>query len=267
MRQPWGRPERFARAYAEAGADELIYMDVVASLFGRSSLLDIVSRTASEIFIPLCVGGGLRTLDDIRAALRAGADKVALNTAAIARPQLVREAAERFGSSTVVVSIEAKLQPDGSYEAYTDNGREKTGVNAFDWARRAAELGAGELMITSIDREGTGKGLDLALTSAVADAVSVPVIACGGAGCATDVADAVTHGHADAVSMASILHYAIARTLADDPSLGAEGNREYLKSGRPGFSKIRPESLAEIRTALRAAGISSREHPSAELRQ
>ena len=138
-----GKPERFARWYYEQGADELLYMDVVASLYQRNSLLDIVRRTSREIFIPLTVGGGLRTLDDIREVLRAGADKVALNTAAINRPELVREAAECFGSSTIVVSIEAIRKPDGRYEAYTDNGREKTGVDVFEWAVRAAELGAG----------------------------------------------------------------------------------------------------------------------------
>ena len=156
-----GKPERYARHYYEQGADELLYMDVVASLYQRNSLLDIVTRTAREIFIPLTVGGGLRTIDDIRTVLRAGADKVSLNTAAIRDPGLIREAALRFGSSTITVSIEAIRKPDGSYEAYTDNGRERTGVDAFDWAIRAAELGAGELIVTSIDREGTGKGFDL----------------------------------------------------------------------------------------------------------
>ena len=154
-----GKPERFARAYYEGGADELIYMDVVASRYGRNSLLPIIERTAREIFIPLTVGGGLRTMEDIRAALRSGADKVSLNTAAIRNPQLIREAARKFGSSTIVVSIEAIRRPDGSYEAHTDNGRESTGVDACEWAVRAAELGAGELMVTSIDREGTGEGL------------------------------------------------------------------------------------------------------------
>src|SRR5574341_1652307 len=141
-----GKPDRFARCYYEHGADELLYMDVVASLYGRNSLLEIVARTSKEIFIPLTVGGGLRTLDDIKEALRAGADKVSLNTAAIGNPELVREASRRFGSSTIVVSIEAVKKPDGSYEAYTDNGRERTGVDALQWAVQAAELGAGEIL-------------------------------------------------------------------------------------------------------------------------
>src|SRR5712691_717483 len=158
-----GKPEQFAKLYYEQGADELLYMDVVASLYQRNSLLDIVSRTSKELFIPLTVGGGLRSLDDIRAALKAGADKVALNTAAIRRPEFVREAAERFGSSTIIVSIEAIRRTDGTYEAYTDNGRERTGVDALQWAQQAATLGAGEILVTSIDREGTGKGFDMEL--------------------------------------------------------------------------------------------------------
>src|SRR2546423_13233654 len=151
-----GKPEDFAEYYYRTGADELMYIDVVASLYGRNSLLDIVRRTAQEIFIPLCVGGGLRSVDDIRAVLRAGADKVSINTAAIRRPALIKEAAETFGSSTIVVSVEAIRKPDGKYEAYTDYGRERTGVDAVAWAQEAASLGAGELVVTSINQEGTG---------------------------------------------------------------------------------------------------------------
>ncbi|MBL6958562.1 MAG: imidazole glycerol phosphate synthase cyclase subunit, partial [Rhodospirillales bacterium] len=150
-----GKPEAFARHYYEAGADELIYIDAVASLYGRNSLLHIVERTASEIFIPLTVGGGLRSLDDIREVLRAGADKVAINTAAIKDPDLIRQASRKFGSSTIVVLIEYIRHADGRYEAYTDFGRESSGVDALDWAQQAVELGAGELLVTSIDRDGT----------------------------------------------------------------------------------------------------------------
>ena len=156
-----GRPEAFARHYYETGADEILFVDTVASLYGRNNLLDVVERTAREIFVPLCVAGGLRSIEDIRATLRAGADKVSLNTAAVASPDLVREAARTFGSSTIVVAIEAIRQADGSYLCFTNCGREETGVDAFDWAMRAAELGAGELLVTSVDREGTGKGFDL----------------------------------------------------------------------------------------------------------
>jgi imidazole glycerol-phosphate synthase subunit HisF len=175
-----GKPEDFARHYYEHGADELIYQDAVASLYGRNSLLDIVKRTSREVFIPLCVGGGLRSLEDIRRVLRAGADKVALNTAAVERPELISEAAQAFGSSTIVVSIEAMRQNGGGYEAFVDFGRQSTGVDAVQWAERAVELGAGELLVTSINQEGTGKGYDLDLTRKIAESVSVPVIALGG---------------------------------------------------------------------------------------
>ena len=252
-----GKPERFARWYYEQGADELLYMDVVASLYQRNSLLDIVRRTSREIFIPLTVGGGLRTLDDIREVLRAGADKVALNTAAINRPELVREAAECFGSSTIVISIEAIGKPDGRYEAYTDNGREMTGVDAYEWAVRAAELGAGEIMVTSIDREGTGKGFDLDLTRRIAEAVSIPVIACGGAGTIDHVRDVIVNGHADAVCLASILHYSAAGRFGGTDAVAGEGNTEYLKNPR-GFSKIQDASLPEIKDRLLRQDISCR---------
>ena len=252
-----GQPEWFARRYYEQGADELLYMDVVASLYGRNSLLDIVSRTSRAMSIPLTVGGGLRTLEDMRAALRAGADKVAVNTAALRQPELVREAAQRFGSSTIVVSIEAIRQPGGRYEAYTDNGRERTGVDACAWAARAAELGAGELLVTSVDREGTGEGFDLELTRRIAEAVSIPVVACGGAGKAGDVADVVERGHADAVCVASLLHYAAVNAGDTGGSQREEGNTEYLKSGRA-FSRIQAAALPELKRCLLERGIACR---------
>jgi len=252
-----GKPERFARYYYHHGADELLYMDVVASLYGRNSLLDIVARTAREIFIPLTVGGGLRSLDDIRAALRAGADKVSLNTAAIKRPELVREAARRFGSSTIVLSIEAIRQPDGQYEAYTDNGRERTGVDAYQWAVQAAELGAGEIMVTSIDREGTGKGFDLELTRRIAESVPMPVIACGGAGTFDHVCAVVEEGKANAVCLASMLHYNFVRSHEVKGDFANEGNIEYLRV-RPGFSKVRDATLREIKSYLIDHGIECR---------
>lgn len=249
-----GKPERFARHYYEQGADELLYIDVVASLYGRNSLLDIVGRTSEEIFIPLTVGGGLRTLDDIKTVLRAGADKVSLNTAAIRCPELVREASQRFGSSTIVISIEAIRKADGSYEAYTDNGRERTGVDALEWAVQAAELGAGEIMVTSIDREGTGRGFDLELTRKIAESVSIPVIACGGAGAVSHVYDVVEQGKADAVSLASILHYNFIRQYEGSDDFSGEGNIEYLKSQR-GFSRIQDATLPEIKAYLLEHGI------------
>ncbi|MFH0954148.1 MAG: imidazole glycerol phosphate synthase cyclase subunit [Verrucomicrobiota bacterium] len=256
-----GKPERFARYYYENGADELIYMDVVASLYGRNSLLDIIERTSKEIFIPLTVGGGLRTVDDIRTVLRAGADKVAINTAAVQRPELIREASLAFGSSTILVSIEAIKQPDGSYEAYVDYGRQSTGVNVIQWAVKAVELGAGELMVTSIDNEGTGKGYDLELTRQVAELVPVPVIASGGAGRVEHVLDVVRQGHADAVSMASILHYNYIRHhRTEDSDFSTEGNVEFLHGRRGGvqFGRVADTTLADIKTAMARQSIPCR---------
>lgn len=254
-----GKPESFARYYYENGADELVYMDAVASLYGRNSLLQIVERTAREIFIPLTVGGGLRNVDDIRAVLRAGADKVSLNTAAIAQPELIREASRAFGSSTIVVSIEAIRLPNGNYEAYVDYGRQRTNVNVFEWALRAVELGAGELMVTCINREGTGKGFDLELTRRVAEAVPVPVIAGGGAGKVEDVFDVIAQGKADAVALASILHYSYIRHYrASDADYTAEGNTEFLRRGAT-FSKIKDATLSEIKAHLIQQGIDCRQ--------
>ena len=252
-----GKPENFARYYYEQGADELLYLDVVASLYQRNSLLDIVSRTAREIFIPLTVGGGLRSLEDIRTVLRAGADKVSLNTAVIQRPELIREASRQFGSSTIVVSIEAIKRPDGSYEAFTDNGRESTGVDVFGWAVEAAALGAGELLVTSIDREGTGKGYDLELTRKIAESVDIPVVACGGAGRIDDVSEVVDEGKADAVCLASVLHYYLASLDTEREGHAEEGNTEHLKSGR-GFSRIQPAALPTIKDHLASMRIECR---------
>ncbi len=245
-----GKPEYFARYYYENGADELIYMDAVASLYGRNSLLEIVERTAREIFIPLCVGGGLRTVDDIRAVLRAGADKVSINTAAIRNPGLIREASRAFGSSTIVIGIEAMRKPDGTYEALVNYGRERTGVNALQWAIQAAELGAGEIVVTAIEREGTGKGFDLELTRRIAESVPVPVIAHGGAGKADDVLDAIRSGSADAVSVASILHYeCIEQIKPNEKEFVEEGNIEFLRRGGTN-SRILPTSLIDVKTLL-----------------
>ena len=254
-----GKPEQFARYYYENGADELIYMDAVASLYGRNSLLEIVERTAKDIFIPLTVGGGLRSVEDIRTVLRAGADKVSINTAAVQRPELISEAAMAFGSSTIVVSIEAIKKADGSYEAYVDYGRQSTGVDAFEWAVRAAELGAGELAVTSINNEGTGKGFDLELTRRISEAVGIPVIASGGAGRVSHIHEVITEGKADAVSVASILHYNVVRhsELSDHNNKYAEGNTEFLRKGAIA-SKVQDASLPEIKEYLIERGIDCR---------
>jgi cyclase len=256
-----GSPQEFARHYYEQGADELLYLDVVASLYQRNSLLDIVEKTSREIFIPLVVGGGLRSVEDIRRVLSAGADKVSLNTAAIRNPELVREAAARFGSSTIVVSIEAKKRPDGSYEAYIDNGRERTGVEVFSWASRVAELGAGEILLTSIDREGTGNGFDLELTRRVARSVSIPVIACGGAGKVEDVHEAIVTGAADAVALSSLLHYRQVKTRATAANGAAPP--AGLPRGTQSSSKITDASLPELKAFLAGRGIDCRHEASA----
>jgi cyclase len=253
-----GKPESFARHYFEQGADELIYMDAVASLYGRNSLASIIERTSREIFIPLCVGGGLRSVDDIRTVLRAGADKVSLNTAAVARPELIREASRAFGSSTIVVSIEAIRVSDGSWEAYTDYGRQRSGRDAVDWAVQAVDLGAGELVVTSIDREGTAMGYDMALTKRIAELVPVPVIASGGAGAAAHVRDVIREGCADAVSLASLLHYNwIKHRDHSGEDFADEGNIEFLKRGGT-LSRLEDVSLSELKRSLENAGIECR---------
>ncbi len=255
-----GKPERFARCYYEAGADELFYQDAVASLYGRNSLHEIVRKTSKEIFIPLCVGGGLRTVEDVRKVLRAGADKVAINTAAIERPQFITEAAHTFGSSTVLVAIDAIKQSDGRYYVLTNYGREVTGIDAIEWARRAVELGAGELMVTSIDREGTGIGFDIDLIRKVATSVSVPVIVSGGCGQLAHVADAVNNGKADAVCLGSVLHYGVIRDQevdSESDDYTAEGNTVFLSQGRQS-SRIEPAKLGDVKRYLSKHGIACR---------
>ncbi len=255
-----GKPERFARFYYESGADELFFMDAVASLYGRNQLTDIVMSTAREIFIPLCVGGGLRSIEDIRNVLRAGADKVALNTAALARPEFVRDAAKTFGSSTIVVSIEAIRQPDGRYECFTDCGRQETGMDAFAWALRAAELGAGELSVTSVDREGTGRGFDLELTRGIARSVGIPVIAHGGAGTPAHVREIISAASADAVALASILHYHALGSIEWQPEdFAGEGNIEFIKKNRmAGRARIEAMSIARVKAVLAEGGVDVR---------
>jgi cyclase len=201
-----GNPAEFAIRYFEQGADEMYYQDIVASLYNRSSILDLVRSAAEHIFVPLTVGGGIRTIEDIRMLLRAGADKVCINTAAIARPELIGEAAKIFGTQCVVVAVEAIKQPSGRWKAFTDNGREHTGLDAREWALRAVELGAGELLLTSVDREGTRKGFDLDFIGSIAGEVDVPVVAHGGAGSIEDVVKVARLG-VDGVAVAAALHY------------------------------------------------------------
>lgn len=222
-----GDPQEFARRYYEQGADELLYIDIVASLYGRSKLTEIVRRSAHDVFVPMTVGGGIRGIDDVNDLLRAGADKVAINTAAVRRPALITEVSRRFGSQCMVLSIEAKQQAPERWEVFTDCGRERSGVDAVEWARRGVELGAGEILVTSIDREGTRKGFDVSLVKAITTAVDVPVIASGGFGEPAHLGDVIAAG-ADAVAFADALHYGRStltqiRRMATDMAIPVRG--------------------------------------------
>lgn len=202
-----GDPVAAALAYDAQGADELVFLDITASHEGRATMLDVVRRTAEGIYMPLTVGGGVRSLEDIRTLLRAGADKVSLNTAALERPAVIEEAAHAFGSQCIVVAIDAKSSGDGAWQVYTHGGRRPAGRDAVEWAREVEGLGAGEILLTSMDRDGTGAGYDLALTRVVSEAVSVPVIASGGVGCLEHLREGVVEGRADAVLVASLFHF------------------------------------------------------------
>ena len=222
-----GDPVEQARAYDAAGADELCFLDISASHEGRGTLLDVVRRTAEVCFMPLTVGGGVRSVDDARALLLAGADKVAVNSAAVSRPEVVRDIAEKMGSQCIVASVDARLVAPGKWEIFTHGGRRATGIDALEHAVRLADLGAGELLVTSLDGDGTRAGYDLALTRAIADAVSVPVVASGGVGTLAHLVEGVTEGHASAVLAASIFQFG-------------------------------QHTIAEAQAALRAAGLPAR---------
>lgn len=202
-----GDPREHATRYYQEGADELLYMDVVASLYQRNSLSELVRYTAEKVFIPLTVGGGIRSVEDVGKLLREGADKIAVNTAATQRPDLIKEISRRFGSQCMVLGIEAKRREVGKWEAYTNNGREPTGLDVVKWAQRGEELGAGEILLTSIDREGTRKGFDVELCHAVSTSVTIPVIISGGMGTSTHLCDVVQMGNADGIAVADALHY------------------------------------------------------------
>lgn len=202
-----GDPVEIARRYDEQGADEITFLDITASSDQRDIILHIVEACAEQVFIPLTVGGGVRKVEDVRRLLNAGADKVSINTAAVQNPQLINDAAAKVGSQCIVVAIDAKQTAPGKWEVFTHGGRNNTHLDAIEWARRVADLGAGEILLTSMDRDGTKNGFDLALTRAVADAVPIPVIASGGVGNLQHLADGVTQGRADAVLAASIFHY------------------------------------------------------------
>jgi imidazole glycerol-phosphate synthase subunit HisF len=202
-----GDPVEIAARYNEQGADELTFLDITATSDGRDLILPIIEAVASQVFIPLTVGGGVRTVADVRRLLNAGADKVSFNSAAVADPEVIRAASDKYGAQCIVVAIDAKKHADGGWHVYTHGGRKDTGLDAVEWAKRVTALGAGEILLTSMDRDGTKIGFDLELTRAVADAVSVPVIASGGVGALEHLADGIAKGGADAVLAASIFHY------------------------------------------------------------
>ena len=218
-----GDPVAQAKFYDAEGADELCFLDITASSENRATLHDLVRRTAEQCFMPLTVGGGVREVEDIRRLLLAGADKASINTAAVARPELVGEAAEKFGSQCVVVAIDAKQVAPGRWEVFTHGGRRATGLDAIDWARRMTEAGAGEILLTSMDRDGTKRGFDIPLTRAISDAVPVPVIASGGVGSLEHLVEGVRDGHASAVLAASIFHFGAYRIGDAKAALGAAG--------------------------------------------
>jgi len=218
-----GDPVEQARAYDKAGADELCFLDITASHEERAIILDVVARTAAEVFMPLTVGGGVRQVEDFRKLLLAGADKVSVNTAAVENPSLVTAAAEKFGAQCVTVAIDAKAEAAGKWQVYTHGGRKPTGLDAVDWAKRMAAAGAGEILLTSMDRDGTKQGYDLGLLRAVSDAVSVPVIASGGVGTLDHLVAGVRDGHASALLAASIFHFGTYSIAQAKAALAAAG--------------------------------------------
>jgi len=244
-----GKPEVFAKYYYEQGADELFYQDVVASLYGRNCLHDIISKTAKEIFIPLTVGGGIRTIEDISNILRAGADKVSINTAAIENPKLITEASKIFGASTIVVSIEAIRQADGSYMAFTDNGRNRSRKEVVSWAKEVEELGGGEIVLTSVDREGSGEGFDINLIKQVAEAITLPIVVHGGAGNITHILDLLNKISVSGIAISSMFHYNTLKHFRDFEDFNKEGNLDFIKSMK-GFSMIKDSSILEVKEVL-----------------
>lgn len=218
-----GDPVECAKAYDAAGADELCFLDIAATHENRSTMFDVVKRTAEACFMPLTVGGGVKKIEDIRNLLMSGADKVAINSAAIADPQFVKAAAEKFGSQCIVVSIDAKETSSGKFEIFSHGGRKETGIDAVDFAREVASLGAGEIMLTSMDRDGTGQGFNIALTRAIADAVKIPVIASGGVGTLHHLVEGIRDGHANAVLAASIFHFGTFKIAEAKAYMAANG--------------------------------------------
>lgn len=266
-----GKADDYAYLYYKEGADEFIFYDTVASLYQRNNLLEFVTAVSKHIFVPLTVAGGIRTIEDIRKVLRAGADKVSINTAAISNPKLITDAAKAFGSQCIVAGIEAKKKKDGTYEAWVDYGRQPTAINAIEWAKEVVTLGAGEILVTSIDLEGTGQGFDLELLAHISESVPIPVIASGGCGSKEDVLGVIRKGKADAVAIASLFHYYYAKPLnrryssLDNPTLRMgkqidEGNVDYLnlRYGGLGENRFKPISIPELKDYLGTFNIQCR---------
>ena len=247
---PYDAHSDFAKKYFLDGADELFYQDVVASLYNRNSILEFIKATAKTISIPLTVGGGLRNVTDISNVLEAGADKVALNTAAINNPNIIKESSRIFGSSTIIACIETVKSDNGEYLAYTDNGREFTGKNIFDWCKELEQLGAGELLITSIDRDGTGNGCDIDLIKKIRTLVSMPVIAHGGVGNSNHIGEAINTGGASAIAIASIIHYGALFDKNFFESSQGEGNRSFISNLRQ-YKSFGPKTIKEIKNDLK----------------
>ncbi len=255
-----GKPETYAEYYFKQGVDELIYSDVVASLYERNSILKTIQDTAKTISIPLTVGGGIRSIGDIREILSAGADKVALNTIAINKPNFINEAAKVFGSSTIAVAIEATKEKNGNYLAYTDNGRQFTGVEVVKWAKEIENRGAGEILLTSIDKEGTGEGLNTELISSITDKVKIPVVAHGGAGNKKHIENAFNKTRCDGIAISSLLHYGcleIMRKKYKEKNL-LEGNNEFYLFGTKNFKSFKNENVRSLKKYLIKKKISVR---------
>lgn len=250
-----GSPEKFAQYYYENGADEIIFQDVVASLFERNSLQEIISKTAKNIFIPITVGGGIRSIEDIHNVLRAGADKVSLNTAVVKNPSFLEKAAKTFGSSTIVVAIEAIKGDDDNYYAFIDNGREETGLEVTKWVEKITKLGAGEIVITSVDRDGTSLGYDLELLNKVRSSTTVPVIAHGGASYFNNIKEATKY--VDAFAIASALHYDSFKKVQDQFMQEKEGNTDFLNSKKP-FKRVITFSIPSLKDYMAENNIKHR---------
>ena len=252
-----GDPVHVAKRYNDQGADEITFLDITASSSNRNTILDVVANVASQVFIPLTVGGGIRSVKDIRLLLNSGADKITINTAAINNPDFIDQSSKNFGSSTIVISIEAIRQEDGSYLAYTDNGREFTGIEVFSWAKEAEERGAGEILLTCVDQEGVGKGFNLLLAEQICDALNIPVVIHGGAGSKDHVLNLTKDTPLSGVAIASLFHYDYILHNRQINGYEEEGNIEFLKSKRT-LSSIQSISIEKLKLFLLENNISCR---------